>query len=303
MKKIIITTLLIIFIPYLIVTLFVKDKSAKFFVASNTFVRVLNQETNTVSKVPLEEYVKGVVAGEMPASFDIEALKAQAVASRSYVLKKMNDNKNNSYDVVDTIKNQVYLSDDRLKNRWGTNYESYNNKVKEAVFTTKGKYIAYDGKVIDALFFSTSNGKTENSEDVFLNAVPYLRSVDSSWDTISPAFNSSKEISLSDFYSRLNLPYNPTLNVKILSITNSGAIKKLSINNVSFESYTVRDKLGLKSTSFNITQNGSNIIFTTKGYGHGVGMSQYGAQGMAHQGYNYSDIIKHYYQGVEILNL
>ena len=87
------------------------------------------------------------------------------------------------------------------------------------------------------------------------------------------------------------------------SITSSGAIKKLSINNVTFESYTVRDKLGLKSTSFNITQNGSNIIFTTKGYGHGVGMSQYGAQGMAHQGYNYSDIIKHYYQGVEILNL
>lgn len=303
MKKIIITTLLIILIPYLIVTLFVKDKNVKFFVASNTFVRVLNQETNTVSKVPLEEYVKGVVAGEMPASFDIEALKAQAVASRSYVLKKMNDNKNNSYDVVDTIKNQVYLSDDILKNRWGSNYESYNNKVKEAVATTKGKYIAYDGKVIDALFFSTSNGKTENSEDVFLNAVPYLRSVDSSWDTISPAFNSSKEISLSDFYSKLNLPYNPTLSVKILTTTSSGAIKKLSINNVTFESYTVRDKLGLKSTSFNITQNGSNIIFTTKGYGHGVGMSQYGAQGMAHHGYDYLDIIKHYYQGVEILNL
>lgn len=303
MKKIIATVLFIIFVPYFIITLFVKDKNVKFEFVSNTFVRVLNQQTGNVNKVPLEEYVRGVVAGEMPASFSLEALKAQAVASRSYVLKKMQENKNNSYDVVDTIQNQVYLSDDTLKSRWGNNYETYNNKIKEAVATTKGQYIAYNGAVIDALFFSTSNGRTENSEDVFISAVPYLRSVESSWDNISPAFNSTKEISLSDFYSKLNLPYNSNLNVQILSTTNSGAIKQLNINGVVFESYTVRDRIGLRSTSFNITQNGSNIIFNTKGYGHGVGMSQYGAEGMAQQGYNYNDIIKHYYQGVEILNL
>lgn len=303
MKKIIATVLFIIFVPYFIITLFVEDKNVKFEFVSNTFVRVLNQQSGNINEIPLEEYVRGVVAGEMPASFSLEALKAQAVASRSYVLKKMNENKNNSYDVVDTIQNQVYLTDETLKDRWGSNYETYNNKIKEAVATTKGEYIAYNGEVIDALFFSTSNGMTENSEDVFINAVPYLRSVESSWDNISPAFNTTTEISLPDFYSKLNLPYNPNLDVKILSTTTSGAIKQLSINGVVFESYTVRDTLGLRSTSFNITQNGSNIIFNTKGYGHGVGMSQYGAEGMAQQGYNYNDIIKHYYQGVEILNL
>lgn len=303
MKKIIATILFIIFVPYLITTLFIEDKNIKFEFVSNTFVRVLDKSTGEVNNIPLEEYIHGVVAGEMPASFNAEALKAQAVASRSYVLKKMQENRNNTYDVVNTIQNQVYLTDEVLKGKWGNNYDNYNNKIKEAVATTKGEYIAYEGNVIDALFFSTSNGKTENSEEVFQNALPYLRSVDSSWDVISPAFNSSKEISLADFYTKLSLPYNEKLNVEILSTTQSGALKQLRINGVVFESYTVRDKIGLKSTSFNISQNGTNIIFTTKGYGHGVGMSQYGAEGMAQQGYNYTDIIKHYYQGVEILNL
>ena len=300
MKKFITTILLIIIIPYLVVTLFIEDKNIKFEYATNTFVRVLDESSGNILKVPLEEYVKGVVAGEMPASFNIEALKAQAVASRSYVLKHMQQSINNQYDVVNTIKNQVYLTDNELKNRWKDEYDINNKKIEEAVISTKGEYISYEGDVIEALFFSTSNGKTENSGEVFVTQLPYLKSVESTWDQISPAFNGSKEISLSDFYAKLNLKYNENLNVKILSYTSSGAIKKLSINGTQFEAYTIRDKFGLRSTSFTINKIGSNVVFKTKGYGHGVGMSQYGAQGMANNGYKYEEIIKYYYQGVEI---
>ena len=300
MKKFITTILLIIIIPYLVVTIFVEDKNIKFEFATNTFVRVLDESSGNILKVPLEDYIKGVVAGEMPASFNIEALKAQAVASRSYVLKHMQQRINQPYDVVNTIKNQVYLTDNELKNRWKNEYDTYNNKIEQAVLSTKGEYISYDGNVIEALFFSTSNGKTENSGEVFLTQLPYLKSVDSTWDEASPAFSGSKEVSLSDFYTKLNLKYNENLNVKILSYTSSGAIKKLSINGTQFEAYTIRDKFGLRSTSFTINKVGSNVVFKTKGYGHGVGMSQYGAQGMANNGYKYEEIIKHYYQGVEI---
>lgn len=300
MKKFITTILLIIIIPYLVVTIFVEDKNIKFEFATNTFVRVLDESSGNILKVPLEEYVKGVVAGEMPASFNIEALKAQAVASRSYVLKHMQQSINNPYDVVDTIKNQVYLTEEELKTRWKDEYDIYINKIEQAVISTKGEYISYEGDVIEAFFFSTSNGKTENSGEVFLTQLPYLKSVDSTWDKASPAFTGSKEVSLADFYTKLNLKYNENLNIKILSYTASGAIKKLSINGTQFEAYTIRDKFGLRSTSFTINKVGSNVVFTTKGYGHGVGMSQYGAQGMANNGYKYEEIIKHYYQGVEI---
>lgn len=301
MKKILITIIFIILIPYIIVTFFIKDEEIKFKFVSNNFVRVKREKTNEIDNIPFEEYVKGVLAGEMPANFHIEALKAQAVAARSYVLKKMANNKDKDYDVVDTIENQVYLDDETLKKNWKNNYEKNMNKLKQAIIETKGEYLTYDGEVINAFFFSTSNGKTENCEEVFVQKLPYLKSVDSSWDiNISPVYNNEKKLTKEEFYKKLNLKYDENLKIEVLNYTTAGSIKIVKINGKTFKSTDIRSKLSLKSTSFTIKNVNDEIIITTKGNGHGVGMSQYGAYGMAKEGYNYTQILKHYYTGVEI---
>jgi len=299
-KKILLFSSLIVFIPFIIVSVFIRDDEITFNFSQNSIVRVLNEETNTINYVPIEEYVVGVVAGEMPVSFEIEALKAQAVAARSYVMIQMQRNIKKDYDVVDTVKNQVYLDKEYLMTVWKDSYTEKINKVKTSVLETKGEYISYDGKVAEALFFSTSPGVTENSEDVFKNKVPYLRSVDSTWDQISPVYNSNTTYKLEKFYNLLNLHYNEDLNIEITDKTSTGRVKKIKINGKELTGSDVCSKLGLRSTFFEIIKEDNKIIIKNKGYGHGVGMSQYGAQGMAKVGYTYQDILKHYYTGIEI---
>ncbi len=303
MKKLIITTLIIILIPFIIVTIFIKDETIKFNFISNSVVRV-KRENGNIDRVFFEEYVKGVLAGEMPTSFDLEALKAQAVAARSYVLKKMEQNKEQDYDVVDTVMNQVYLDDATLKEKWKDKYEEKNNKIKQAIVETKGEYMTYNNEVIEAFFFSTSTGKTENSGEVFQTQLPYLKSVDSAWDEeVSPVFSQDNNLSLEEFYQKLNIEYNPNLKIEITKTTSTGRIKELKINNHEFKANDIYQKLNLRSTFFNIKQKDNQVEITTKGYGHGVGMSQYGALAMAKKGYKYQDILKYYYQGVEIKKL
>ena len=303
MKKLIITTLIIILIPFIIVTIFIKDETIKFNFISNSVVRV-KRENGNIDRVFFEEYVKGVLAGEMPTSFDLEALKAQAVAARSYVLKKMEQNKEQDYDVVDTVMNQVYLDDATLKEKWKDKYEEKNNKIKQAIVETKGEYMTYNNEVIEAFFFSTSTGKTENSGEVFQTQLPYLKSVDSAWDEeVSPVFSQDNNLSLEEFYQKLNIEYNPTLKIEITKTTSTGRIKELKINDHQFKANDIYQKLNLRSTFFDIKQKDNQVEITTKGYGHGVGMSQYGALAMAKKGYKYQDILKYYYQGVEIKKL
>ncbi len=298
MKKILLLTCMIIFIPYIIVNLFIKDEEIKFKYTSNMMVRV--KQDDEIIKVPFEDYIVGVLAGEMPVSFELEALKAQAVAARSYVMKKMQANIDKEYDVVDTVMNQVYLDDEHLQEVWKDDYTNNINKIKQAVLETFNEYLEYDGKVVDAMFFSTSVGYTENSEEVFTSKVPYLRSVESTWDSISPVYEVNYTFSLEDFYNKLNLNYSETLNIELLDTTSTGRVKKLKINGVTLEGNTVVTNLKLKSNHFTIKLDNNKIYITTKGYGHGVGMSQYGAQAMALNGYKYDEILKHYYQGVEI---
>lgn len=303
MKKLIITTLIIILIPFVIVTIFIKDETIKFNFISNSVVRVKRKNGN-IDRVFFEEYVKGVLAGEMPTSFDLEALKAQAVAARSYVLKKMEQNKEQDYDVVDTVMNQVYLDDATLKEKWKDKYEEKNNKIKQAIVETKGEYMTYNNEVIEAFFFSTSTGKTENSGEVFQTQLPYLKSVDSAWDEeVSPVFSQDNNLSLEEFYQKLNIEYNPNLKIEITKTTSTGRIKELKINDHEFKANDIYQKLNLRSTFFDIKQKDNQVEITTKGYGHGVGMSQYGALAMAKKGYKYQDILKYYYQGVEIKKL
>lgn len=303
MKKIILFTILILFIPFVIVTFFNIDKKEeiKLKYESNIIIRVKRLNTNEIEYLPLEEYIVGVLAGEMPIYFEKEAFKAQAVAARSYALKKIEYNKNNDYDVVDSVLNQVYLDNDYLKDAWQDKYLDNINKLREVVNETSLQYLDYNGEIVDALFFSTSNGYTEKASLVFNIDLPYLQSVTSMWDSsTSSAFRSTKKISLDEFYSSLGIDYSDTLNFKVLKRSSTNRILNISINDIEFTGKEMYDKLGLKSMDFSLRQDGNNIIIDTTGYGHGVGMSQYGAEGMALEGYSYKDILFHYYIGTSI---
>ena len=212
-------------------------------------------------------------------------------------------NKNNDYDVVDTVSDQVYLDKNYLKSVWKNSYVEKINKIKRVVLATAGEYLTYNGNIIDAFFFSTSVGYTENSEDVFLNQVPYLRSVKSEWDNVSPVFSSKVTYNIYEFYLKLGLDYSDKIDVSIIDTTSTGRIKNLKINGVVFSGVDVRNKLNLKSNYFNIVQNDDEVIINTKGYGHGVGLSQYGADAMGKLGFKYDEILKYYYQGVVLEKL
>jgi stage II sporulation protein D len=301
MKKILTIILLIIFIPYIIVSIFLNEEEIEFKFTNNMIVRVFRDNTKQTELVPFEEYVTGVLAGEMPVSFNMEALKAQAVAARTYVMKKIEINKNKDYDIIDTVANQVYLDDNYLKAVWKDNYISKINKLKTAIIETEGQYLSYNERVIEAFFFSTSVGMTENSEDIFSTKLPYLRSMKSEWDKeVSPVYSDTFMFNLDDFYKRLNLIYTEKIKIQVLKTTSTGRIKSIKINGKTFTGGEIFSKLSIRSTYFSIVQTNNIVTVTTKGYGHGVGMSQYGAEGMARAGYNYEEILKYYYQGVNI---
>ena len=299
-KKILLFSCLIIIIPFIIVTIFIRNDEISFNFSQNSVVRVYRETTGKIETVPIEEYVVGVLAGEMPISFSEEALKAQAVAARSYVMVQMERNIKKDYDVVDTVMNQVYLDKEHLMAVWKSSYIDNINKIKYAVLSTRGEYISYNGKVAEALFFSTSPGVTENSEDIFGGKVPYLRSVSSIWDEVSPLYSTANTYTPEEFYKLLGLDYSKDLKIEIIDLTSTGRIKKIKINNKEFSAGDVMDLLSLKSTYFEIIKDDNKIIIKNKGYGHGVGMSQYGAEGMAEAGYDYQEILKHYYTGIEI---
>ena len=300
MKKLILVTLLVIIIPFLFVNIFVKTDEIKFKYITNNTIRVKDEKTNIIKEIPFEEYIKGVVAGEMPVTFELEALKAQAVASRSYAMYQMTATKDKAYDVVNTTANQVYLTDKQLKDNWKEDYPEKINKIKTAIAETSGEYLTYNGEIVNAMFFSTSVGATENSEEVFVSALPYLRSVDSTWDKESPVYIDTYTFTLEDFYKKLNLPFKQTLKIEVTEKTSTGRTKALKINDQEMKGRDVATKLSLRSNYFDIVQNQNNITITTKGFGHGVGMSQYGANGMAKEGYKYDQILKHYYKNTEI---
>ena len=300
MKKILLITLVIILVPLFIINLFMVVDNINFYGVNSKVIRVKDVGNNKVVNVSFEEYIKGVLAGEMPASFELEALKAQAVAARSYVLVQMDKNKNNDYDVVNTVDNQVYLTDEILKEKWKNDYDYKIKKIEKAVKSTMGEYLSYNNEVAETLFFSTSVGKTENSEEVFSSKVPYLRSVSSLWDESSPVFTDTSVMTLKDFHNKLDLEYNYVLKIDILEKTSTGRVRRLKINDNDYSGRDVAKKLSLRSNYFEIIKDNNNVIINTTGYGHGVGMSQYGAQGMAKEGYTYDKILKHYYTGTEI---
>ena len=249
-----------------------------------------------VITLSLEEYLIGVVGAEMPASFPIEALKAQAVVARTYALKKIES----GGKLTDSVSTQSYKDSSELKQLWGTSYNTYYQKVKNAVESTKDLAIYYEGKLIDAVYHSTSNGYTEDAIYVWGNNIPYLKSVDSSWDKEASSY--LREVS-KDFNNVLNLlgiDIRDDISFEILSRDSSGRVLEVRVGNQTFSGVEFRTLLGLRSADFDLSLENGSLIITTRGYGHGVGMSQYGASGMAKKGYNFEQILKHYYSGVDI---
>jgi len=269
-------------------------------------VSIYREAQKQVEKVDLEEYVAGVVANEMNASFEPEALKAQALAARTYIVRRMISGTESGLPdgaiVGDTITYQVYKNKTELKSTWQNgDYDWKMKKIEDAVQATAGQILTVDGDPIDALFFSTSNGYTENSDDVWANSISYLKSVESPWDKTSPKFNGQEEISVQEFESKLGVSVGSSASIMTnVEYTSGKRVAKANINGKVLAGTDIRDKLGLKSTDFTMTRDGQNIIVTTKGYGHGVGMSQYGANGMAAEGKTYEDIVKYYYKGVAV---
>ena len=200
--------------------------------------------------------------------------------------------------------NQVYLDNDYLKDAWGLSYVKNINKLRSAVNSTIDEYLEYDDKVVDALFFSTSNGYTEDSSNIFDFDCAYLKSVESPWDKeVTSSYITTKTMKLTDFYKALDIPYNKNLNIEIEKRSTTNRILLLKINNYEFKGTDVYNKLSLRSTDFIIELQGDSVSITMKGYGHGVGMSQYGALGMAKEGYTYDEILSHYYQNTTLTKL
>lgn len=309
MKKILVVLISIILVPFSITNFFYDYKIKK--ITSGIIINKEKEDKkvrilrgNTVENINMEDYLVGVVSSEVPVSFEKEAIKAQAVAARTYALKQMENRQNESYDVKDDTSSQVYKSNEELKNIWKDKYDENINKIKNAINETKGQYLTYDNKIIYAFFFSTSNGKTEDNKDVFGQDLPYLKSVDSSFDENETSnFKMEKTIPLSEFYQKLGINYDDNLNISNIELTSSGRIKNITINNNTFKGVEVRSKLSLRSTDFKIEKKDNNVVITTKGYGHGVGMSQYGANALAKQNKNYEEILKYYYKGTNIQKL
>ncbi len=239
---------------------------------------------NKKTDLSLEDYIVGVVSCEMPASFDIEALKAMSVAARTYALYKSERNKT----LKTTTDDQCYIDESAMKEKWKNNFDKYYNKINNAVNDTKGEYMTYKDKTIIAFYFSISNGKTENVENVFSQKLDYLVSVDSSWDKRNNSNEKDIKMKVSDFLKKLNI--------------NDNKINNIKINNKNYKGTKFRSLLNLKSTDIEIKYDNDYVYIHTVGYGHGVGMSQYGANYMAQDGYKYDDILKHYYKGVKIVN-
>lgn len=264
-------------------------------IKKNEITVTVYRNNGKIINLELEEYVLGVVGAEMPASFNIEALKAQAILARTYALKSIKNGKK----LTDTVSTQAYKDNSELQKLWKNDYTKYYEKIKKAVNETKGKVILYNNEYIDAVYHSTSNGKTENSKNVWKNSLPYLVSVDSSWDKNVKSYKKETIFEINEFCNILKLDVEEPITYEIIH-NETGRVRQITINNKTFSGTEFRNLLKLRSADFEIEINDEKVKVTTYGYGHGVGMSQYGANEMAKQGYSYIQILKHYYTGVVI---
>lgn len=326
MKKLILTIILIVIICFTIPIIFTKKYTAQQTVANeneqnipfdykqyNT-IKLLHTDTGEVQEIALDEYLYGVVAAEMPANFEKEALKAQAVVARTYTIYKIiNGSKHDNADICDSSNCcQAWISKEKRFEKWNEEERENNwGKIVSAVEETKGKIITYDGEPINAFFHSNSGGTTETATNVWGGTnYPYLQVVTTSGEDAYTQYNSEVTLTkeeviekIKEYHSDIEIDFLDENAIKILENTESGRIKTIKLGNLEVSGTEARQIFGLKSAMFTVTIDGDNVIFKVCGYGHGVGMSQTGADSMAKLGNNYEEIIKHYYTGVEIQNV
>jgi len=273
-------------------------------------IQLLHKDTGEVETVELDKYLYNVVSAEMPADFEIEALKAQAIVARTYTIYKVINKKHDNADICDdsTCCQARISKEDRLA-RWEESKKDSNwRKIEQCVNETAGKIITYNNEPINAFFHSNSGGITELPVNVWGGTgLPYLQVVETAGEEGYLQYASQVEVSNDDLINKLKTKYediaidfNNIEEIKILEYTDSNRVKTIKFGNHNISGVEARTILGLKSTNFEIQRQENKIIFIVKGYGHGVGMSQTGADSMAKQGKNNEEIIKHFYTGVEI---
>ena len=247
-NKILLSIVIVLTVLYCFIRSF--NNKTSFFINDDNKINIKNTNTNEIQTLNMEDYLIGVLAGEMPASFEIEALKAQAVASRTYAYYKIK-NSNNSYDVTNDITTQVHLSDNQMKEKWGSDYEFYLNKIKLAITETKNEVLTYQNEIIPAYYFSMSNGYTENSLTVFGHFEDYLVSVESDEDVNHRNYSVTTSISKNEFCSLLNISCEDII-ITNVEKNNTNRVDFITINGKKYAGIDIRKKLNLRSTDFNI---------------------------------------------------
>lgn len=273
-------------------------------------INLLHKKTGEVEQVNIDEYLCNVVSAEMPADYEIEALKAQAIVARTYTIYKILNKKHENADICDdSTCCQAWISkDDRLARWEESKRESNWQKICDAVNGTKGKIITYNNVPINAFFHSNSGGITEIPVNVWGGTgYPYLQSVETSGEDAYTQYSSEVVLKqeellekLKEKYSDISIDFSNEDDIKILEYTEGNRIKTIKFGNHEVSGVEVRSLLGLRSANFEVIREGDSIKFSVKGYGHGVGMSQTGADSLAKQGKNADEIIKHFYKDVEI---
>ena len=277
--------------------------------SSNRFSKDTQEEVCpvyiTVAGVPepmlLEDYVVGVVAGEMPIAFHEEALKAQAIAGRTYALRTT---ENGNKPIAADVSAQVFKTVEQRKEQWGKDFKRNEKKVRAAVEATEGKILLYEEEMISAMFFSTSNGSTETAQNFSGSDIPYLQSVESPGEAeVTPKVERKSEMSLAKWNKALGTKWDAEQFKALQLVRNpTGRVQKVITTGFEVTGREMRELLGLASTDFDIAYDVTNSIVhvTTVGYGHGVGMSQYGAEAYAQKGWTAEQVLLHYYTGTEI---
>ncbi len=280
-------------------------------------IKVLDHNTDTVFDIKIKDYIAGVVRGEIPANFEEEAIKAQSVAAYTYLISSIDTSlKSPSSKLKGAIistnpsSHQSFVSEDEAKDLYKDNFKKYNQKILKAVDETLGQLMTYQDKPIIAAYHSNSSGITESAKNIWGNDVPYLQPVDSPLDLEVSINKSSRSFSVEDVRSILKksspdikLPEDKNLWFSNENISPSGYTIDIKVGDKNMTGSKIRSIFSLKSSSFSIIPEGESFKFETKGFGHGVGMSQYGANQMAKQGSSYTEILNHYYSNISIINI
>ncbi len=265
-------------------------------------VKIQRGTSGKIIQIDLFEYIVGTVAGEMPASFCDEALKAQAVASYTYA-KYITENSDENEAVLSdsSFVHQSYIDETEQRAKWGEYYDEYKSKIEDAVNDVLGQYLTFDGKTAMTVFHALSADRTNSAEEIWKEAIPYLISVNSpSKDTSEKTFSLTKEEFKNSFEDKGDIKLegtDPRKWAKVIEKTDKGYIRRLSVGNKIFTAVEIMDILSLPSTNFTAKYEDGTFIFTAHGKGHGVGMSQYSAEYMATDGKSYTEILSHFYPG------